>query len=386
MAWIGALAAVAGSVLSSSMQSDAAGSASQAQGDASAGAIAEQRRQYDLNRTDLAPWRDTGTAAQKRLAYLLGIGGSSGSGGTYLGKHFSSPDELKSLITDAVTKGGFDPSNINKQYNALVGGGNGIDVANYERVNPSAAGTVTVDPAVDQTPAGTGSEFGELTRTFTAADRDADPVYQSGLEFGLKEGEGGINARALASGVYDSGATLKALMRFGNDYGSTKANEAFNRFNANNTNIYNRLSGVSGGGQTAANQTVAAGTAASNNISELMTGAGNARAAGIVGGSNAWGSVPNAINSGINYYNSSKFLQSLQSNDAYNTGMNDINSQLYKKDGGLLVGPKHEEGGIALEAEGGEYVIPAAVVRRKGPRFFERLIANYGAQGDYQHG
>lgn len=155
------------------------------------------------------------------------------------------------------------------------------------------------------------ADAGDLARNFTMADRDADPVYQSGLQFGLDEGRNAINARAIGAGGYDSGATLKALTRYGNDYGSTKANESYNRFNNNQSTIYNRLAGVSGSGQTATNQVQAAGTNMANQVSDLYGQGANARAAGIVGGSNAWGSAAQGINSSLNNYNSNRTLQAL---------------------------------------------------------------------------
>jgi hypothetical protein len=118
--------------------------------------------------------------------------------------------------------------------------------------------------------------YGDFTRKFTMADRDADPVYQSGLQFGLGEGTKAINNRAAAGGSFLSGATLKALTRFGNDYGTTKANDSYNRFTNDQTTQYNRLAGVAGSGQTAATQ-----------VGNNTMGAGNAQAAGIVGGANA---------------------------------------------------------------------------------------------------
>jgi len=53
--------------------------------------------------------------------------------------------------------------------------------------------------------------------------------------------------------------------------------------------------------------------------------------------------------------------------------------------GGLLVGPSHDQGGIRvkmknggeLEAEGGEYVIPKKIVKRKGTEFFDKMLAQY---------
>jgi len=146
--------------------------------------------------------------------------------------------------------------------------------------------------------AGEGS--GSLTRKMTQADIDADPVYQSGLKFGLDEGTKAINNRAIAGGGYDSGATLKALTRYGNDYGSTKANESYNRYTADNTGIYNKLAGVSGAGQNATNQVQAAGTNAANSVSGSLNDAGNSRAATIIGQGNAWqdaiGGITNSVN------------------------------------------------------------------------------------------
>ncbi len=161
---------------------------------------------------------------------------------------------------------------------------------------------------------------GELTRKFTMADRDADPVYQSGLQFGLTEGEKGINARAIGSGMYDSGATLKALTKFGNDYGSTKANDSYNRFTADQTGIYNKLAGTAGFGQTATNQVQAANTNYGNTTANLAADAGNSRAAGIVGGANAWGNALSGIGNTVTGTSSDRILKALLGSGYYGLG------------------------------------------------------------------
>lgn len=162
----------------------------------------------------------------------------------------------------------------------------------------------------------TASDSGSLVRPFAASDLNSDPVYQSGLDFGLKTGTGAINARALANGSYDSGATLKELTRYGNDYGSTKANDSYNRYNTNNTNTYNRLAGVSGAGQTAANTVSAAGQNQANNNTNLITGAGNANAASIVGGAQAWGGALSGIGNAVTQdANNARLLALLKSSN-----------------------------------------------------------------------
>ena len=152
---------------------------------------------------------------------------------------------------------------------------------------------------------------GEFDRRFTAQDMAADPVYNSGLQFGLDQGTQGINRQAAAGGSFLSGATLKALTRFGNDYGSTKANDSYNRFNTDQTNRYNRYSNLAGAGQTATNQISSAGANMANNVSANQIGAGNANASGYVGQANA---LNNGISGAYNAYQNNQMMQLLQRN------------------------------------------------------------------------
>lgn len=150
----------------------------------------------------------------------------------------------------------------------------------------------------------TDTEYGSLSRDFSSADLNADPVYQSGLQFGLGEGEKAINARAIQAGGYDSGATLKALTRYGNDYGSTKGAEAYNRFITSGNAKYSRLSGIAGSGQNAANMTGNLGSAYATNAGNIMTGIGNAQGAATIAGGNA-------ITGGLNNLAGYSLLQQL---------------------------------------------------------------------------
>lgn len=161
------------------------------------------------------------------------------------------------------------------------------------------------------------AEVGSLDRNFTSADLNADPVYQSGLEFGLNEGTKGINARALASGGYDSGATLKALSRYATDYGSTKGAEAYNRFVTNQGTKYSRLSGIAGSGQNAANMTGTLGSAYSTSAGGTITGIGNANAASQIAQANAF---TGGINNATNYYGQSRLLDQLSPGGQRNAG------------------------------------------------------------------
>jgi hypothetical protein len=140
----------------------------------------------------------------------------------------------------------------------------------------------------------------EYNRSFTMSDYQADPGYQ----FRLSEGEKGINNASAARGSRYSGATLKALARFNSDQASQEYGKAYDRYNNDVSTRFNRLASVAGVGQTATNQTAAAGASAAATTGQAIQDAGTARASGYVGTSNA---VNGALGQISNYYT----LQSL---------------------------------------------------------------------------
>ena len=108
--------AVVGSSLINSMgASDAADTAAQASGQASAASIAEQRRQYDQNRADQAPYLAAGTGAVNRLGAGVGYWGEFGSArpfdfqynaDTDPGYAFRFSEGMKALDRSAAARGG----------------------------------------------------------------------------------------------------------------------------------------------------------------------------------------------------------------------------------------------------------------------------------------
>lgn len=129
----------------------------------------------------------------------------------------------------------------------------------------------------------------------TAAQVMAEPGYQ----FGLAQGNKNLQGSAAARGGLYSGATLKALNRFGNDYATTKFDNAYNRMETGRTNQFNRFATAAGIGQTANNQVAQAGMNFANNAGSNLIGAGNAQGAAALASGNAWG---NALNQGISSY------------------------------------------------------------------------------------
>ena len=189
---ISAGASIVGSLIGSDSASDAADQQSQS----SAAAIAEQRRQYDLTRSDYAPYRAAGVDA--------------------LGRYQS-----------------------------------------------------------------------EINGNTTAQDALNEPGYQ----FGLQQGQLGLDRKAAASGGRVSGAALKAASEYATNYATTGYNAAYQR----RQDRLNRLAALADVGQTATGGSAAAGTASSNAISNLTTAQGNASGAASLAQGNIWGNAVNQL-------------------------------------------------------------------------------------------
>ena len=144
-------------------------------------------------------------------------------------------------------------------------------------------------------------DSGDFSRDFAVADFQADPGYQ----FRMAEGTKALERSAAARGGLLSGATGKALTRFGQDYGSQEYGNAYGRFNADRDRRFNRLASIAGVGQTATTQTAQLGANTASNVAGNFNAAGNARAANAVNTGNA---VNNAIGSLGQFYLQNKFL------------------------------------------------------------------------------
>jgi hypothetical protein len=330
---------------------------------------ADQLKQYEQQRKDQLPFITRGNEAGNRLQYLLGLSptgmGLDGAKNDPLSKgNLLTRDQLREELMGKYTNTGADewvlarpgegveqnPVWRNRQTGELSEGyrpvPNGKLLSDYsttaEAINDgwSPGGTdnpsfvdydglnreiedrlakQTTDKAAQdqmmrtqsieaQTTAQNDPAYGSLLRNFGQQDLDNDLVYQNGLQFGLNEGVKGVNRMAAATGSQLSGATLKALTRFGNDYATTKTGGAYDRFNNNRQQTYNMLAGVAGTGQVATNQMGAAGQNMVNQngaigfrtgagIAENQLAMGNARgASAIAQGNSLTGALGGAYN------------------------------------------------------------------------------------------
>jgi hypothetical protein len=264
------------------------------QRDATAAANATQRYIYDTTRADQQPWRDAGGYALRDLLYGMGHQTSSAPG---LSQAESTRlSELLSLQNSASTSkqtglpvdagGGksaaqlwgeaHGPGGIGSAVAAIVGrqgaasAARGLTAAQQKELSGLQDRQRAYESGLVR-----GDGQGDLTRDFSMADFQKDPGYQ----FRMQEGQKAIERSAAARGGLNSGATLKALSRYGQDFASNEYTNAYNRFNSDRDRRFNRLSSLAGIGQTASGQLMQAGQNYGNNVSANQIGYGNAAGA-----------------------------------------------------------------------------------------------------------
>lgn len=106
--------------------------------------------------------------------------------------------------------------------------------------------------------------YGGLTETFGADQFEADPGYQ----FRLDEGNQALERRLAAQGKTFSPEAAKALQGYGQNLASQEYGNAFDRYNVGQSNIYNRIAGLSGAGQQAGAQLTSAGQNYAGNVGQ----------------------------------------------------------------------------------------------------------------------
>lgn len=146
----------------------------------------------------------------------------------------------------------------------------------------------------------------QYNKPFTAQDFQAnlDPGYQ----FRLDQGENAMSRAASASGGAIGGSQLQSLNNYAQNSASQEYQNAFNRYQTQIGNSYNRLASVAGLGQTALGTGTAAGSSAANGISSALAGIGSAQAAGSMATGNA---ISGGISSGINYYQNQSLINAI---------------------------------------------------------------------------
>ena len=132
----------------------------------------------------------------------------------------------------------------------------------------------------------------------------ADPGYA----FRLAEGQKALERSAAARGGLMSGATGKALTRYGQEMGSQEYTNAFNRYQTERAARLQPLQSLAGVGQTSAQQIGQAGMNMAGNVGEALTSGAAARASGYVGGANA---LTSGLGTYLNYNQGQNMINAL---------------------------------------------------------------------------
>lgn len=279
---------------------------------------------FNQSRADQAPFRDAGLVGLNQYMQMLGLGGN-GSGQQYTGSgtgsgglqyvstndqgipvanaqlYASNPAYRQAWDSELAAHqkqwnmgywDGSDQNKINGDIAAALGGtSGGVGTAGYETGTPAnMGGNASLSPLGGGTAAPSAAQ----------SQQDAFAAFRNtpGYQFGLDEGNKSVQASAAARGGLNSGATLKALQRYGNDYADQQGY----------TPYMNRLAALSGMAQTSTTTTGALGQQTANQIGQNTMAAGDARAQGIYGSANAWSNFANtAAKTAGNYFGGSGY-------------------------------------------------------------------------------
>lgn len=271
---------------------------------------------FDISNAQQQPYMGTGYAANDTLSRLLGLaptagkpvgnaataaaGGGNGwnsSNGKLVGDQYLAPD------TETVDKGNgwYEVHQGGQRVGTLrPGGKNGqfVNDTGAQLAMPQASGTSASGADINSdgyAADNTGLATGYLSQTFGPQQFAAgmDPGYQWRQQQGT---QAVLNGAAAGSGSL-SGPALAALLSRSQGEASQEYGNAFDRFQTQQGNIYQRLTGLAQLGQNAAAGVGAQGVQTGANIGANITGAANASAAGQIGAANAYGGTASDLGS-----------------------------------------------------------------------------------------
>jgi hypothetical protein len=130
--------------------------------------------------------------------------------------------------------------------------------------------------------------MGQLNKPFTA---DMMKEYSPAYQFQMQQGQQGVLNQASNSQGALSGAALKDLTAYNQGFANTAFNNAFNQYQTQQNNVFNRLSGLATLGQGAASNQATGGSNYANSIGNSISNVGSALGAGQVGQANAYSSA-----------------------------------------------------------------------------------------------
>lgn len=290
--WAAAAAAV-GTLGSASIQSNASKSAASAQQKGQLlGLKSASGSSNEANRR-LRPFRDTGYEANSALNYFMGFGNPEEMARTE--DNFDADAYRNYLVgvaedksrdrfaSNPIKREKFMKKRIAEIDKNIEAGGAWKHFKSRESEGRNVDGDFWKKRTVVPSGAGSDPNFGFLTKRFNNDVFEKDPGYQ----FRMDEGARAVEGSAAARGGLLSGAAAKAMQKYGQGFASNEYGNAYNRFSADQSNLYGRLTGLQDTGARAAGVQGANVMAAGQQAIRASNDWGDSRAAGIMGSANA---------------------------------------------------------------------------------------------------
>jgi hypothetical protein len=170
--------------------------------------------------------------------------------------------------------------------------------APYMQTGAGAAGQLNNLLGIGSQSSGTNAAgaYGSLNAPFNAQTfQQQSPQYQFNLQQGA---QGTLNQSASSQGA-ESGAALSGLMSFNQGYANNAYNSAFQNYQTQQNNVFNRLSGLATLGSNAGSNSATGASQFSSSIGNTTSSIGASQAAGTVGAANA---ITGGLTSGANAF------------------------------------------------------------------------------------
>ena len=257
--------------------------------------VALQEKIYDQTRKDIQPWYNAGVGGINKLADLLGVSGGSIQGREQIYNELL-PQYMRQIEAPAQnnealykTKDGriLTQMQFMREQNPMLPdvklspfSQGDLLAHDLELYSPQLSSKEHIDydalnSAIEERlgSQGTPEGYGSLLERFDMSKFEEDPSYQFRKDEGLKAMQ-----RALAAqGMTMDPEAVKALQEYGQQSASQEYMNAYNRYNIDQSNIYNRLAGIAGMGQTSTGQLAGAGQSYATNVGNLYTGLAGAQ-------------------------------------------------------------------------------------------------------------
>lgn len=308
MSWI-TVAVVGGSLINGLIQGSAAQNAASEQAGAAENAQNISLQEFNTITGQEQPYMQSGYGALSSLDYLLGITPQTASGAPVnkgitvqppgqQGQSGNGPlNPSPSMHVQPISPGG--PNALHNLggvgATGTLSGAVGQPNQPFSGAGAAALGGNSGNPFTAQAGGGAGSSlpYGYLTTPFTTANwQQLSPAYN----FTLQQGQQGVLSGDSAGMGSLSGAAAKDLINYNQSAANQSFGNAFNMYQTQQGNIFNRLADIAQLGQSAAANTGQQGTALAGQQAQSATNIGTAYAGGTVGAANAYsGALSNAI-------------------------------------------------------------------------------------------